>query len=85
MSDVRGLGLYIGVELVKDKKTKEPNPEACRGFGRYANEHGVYFAVGYGPLKSVIKIKPPLTITEENVDKIIDVLSKGLLDVEKKK
>lgn len=79
---VDGRGLYIGVELVKDKETKEPFIEATERFASFALEKGVFFAPSRGT--SIIGIRPPLTIEKENVDKIINVFADGIEEVEKK-
>ena len=64
VGDIRGLGLFIGVELVRDRETREPDPEACAAVRRTAFEHGVLVAAA-GRFENVVKISPPLTIEEE--------------------
>ena len=59
---VDGRGLYIGVELVKDKETKESFNEAGSLFHSLALEKGVFFPPVRGT--GVIGIRPPLTIEE---------------------
>lgn len=71
VGDVRGLGLMIGVELVKDKQTKEQNSEARDRVVELAFEHGVLF-LGCGP--STIRIAPPLITAKEQADVAVDVL-----------
>jgi len=82
IGDVRGPGLYKGVEFVKDRDTKESNPEGTQQFLDFAREQGVMFQAG-GEEWSVLKIKPPLTIEEKNLDKIIEVVRDGVKAVEK--
>jgi 4-aminobutyrate aminotransferase-like enzyme len=84
VGEVRGPGLFIGVELVKDKKTKDPAfDEAVQVFSKCL-EKGVFFGLsakaGYG---NVIKIKPPLSITDAQADKAVDVLDEVLTEVER--
>jgi len=71
VGDVRGLGLMIGVELVKDKQTKEQDSEARDRVVELAFEHGVLF-LGCGP--STIRIAPPLITAKEQADVAVDVL-----------
>ncbi len=63
VGDIRGLGLFIGIELVRDRATREPDPEACAAVRRTAFEQGVVVAVA-GRFENVVKISPPLTIEE---------------------
>jgi 4-aminobutyrate aminotransferase-like enzyme len=74
IGDVRGPGLMIGIELVKDKKTKEPAREEAHTFVSEALKRGVIFGESkYLNLGNVIKIKPPLVITEAQVEKTLQV------------
>lgn len=82
IGEVRGPGLYIGVEFVKDKETKESFVDGINKFLKYALDNGVHFQTG-GEQFCVLKIKPPLTIEEKNVDKIIQVIREGVREVEK--
>ena len=71
VGDVRGRGLMIGVEIVKDKATQEhANAERDR-IVELAFERGVLF-LGCGP--STVRICPPLVVTQEQADVAIDVL-----------
>jgi 4-aminobutyrate aminotransferase-like enzyme len=83
LGDVRGPGLYVGVEFVKDAESKEPFVEGMNEFLKYALAHGVHFQNG-GHQWCVLKIKPPLTIEEKNLDKIIEVIRGGVKAVEEK-
>jgi 4-aminobutyrate aminotransferase/(S)-3-amino-2-methylpropionate transaminase len=82
IGDVRGPGLYVGVEFVKDKETKESYGDGMQRFLEYALDHGVLFQAG-GENFCVLKIKPPLTIEEKNLDKIIEVIRDGAKEIEK--
>jgi alanine-glyoxylate transaminase/(R)-3-amino-2-methylpropionate-pyruvate transaminase len=77
IGDVRGMGLMLGVELVRDRKTKEPAKKETLAVLEAAREMGVL--VGKGGLDgNVLRIKPPMCITAEDVDFTIDVLDRAL-------
>jgi 4-aminobutyrate aminotransferase len=71
IGDVRGKGLMIGVEIVKDKKTKAPGSDEASEIMQKSWRRGVV-AITCGP--STIRIAPPLTITRELVDSALDVI-----------
>ena len=73
MGDVRGKGLMIGVELVRDRTTKEPAKEACARVLERAKEMGLLIGRG-GLYSNVLRIKPPMCITHADVDFIVEVL-----------
>lgn len=74
IGDVRGPGLMIGVELVKDRKTKEPAIQEAQKLIKMALERGVIFAgAKYSGMSSVVKIKPPLVIREAELARALDV------------
>jgi 4-aminobutyrate aminotransferase-like enzyme len=80
VGEIRGRGLFIGVELVRDRSTKEPDPEAAARARSRAFEGGVMVALA-GRYEGVVKISPPLTIDEdlanEAVDVVIDAVRRG--------
>ncbi len=71
VGDVRGRGLMVGVEIVKDKKTKEYGAEERDRIIELAFERGILF-LGCGP--STIRIAPPLVVSQDEADVAIDVL-----------
>ena len=78
IGDVRGMGLMLGVELVRDRKTKEPAKKEALAVLEAAREMGVL--IGKGGLEgNVLRIKPPMCITAEDVDFTLDVLDRALL------
>jgi 4-aminobutyrate aminotransferase len=81
IGDVRGKGLVLGVELVKNKKTKEPAKlEIAKTLFR-AWQLGLL--IGYvGVHNNVIEVVPPLTITSELIDKGVEIIDSALKDVE---
>jgi len=80
IGDVRGMGLMLGVELVRDRKTKEPAKKETLAVLEAAREMGVL--VGKGGLDgNVLRIKPPMCITAEDADFTLDVLDRALSSV----
>ncbi|HTZ96425.1 MAG TPA: acetyl ornithine aminotransferase family protein [Terriglobales bacterium] len=75
VGDVRGRGLMIGVEIVKDKKTKEYGAAERDRIVQSAFERGILF-LGCGP--STIRIAPPLIVTKDEADVAMDVLEESI-------
>jgi len=73
IGDVRGEGLMLGLELVKDRQTKEPAKEATAEVFEKAKELGLLLGKG-GLYGNVLRIKPPMCITAADADFMIDVL-----------
>ncbi len=77
IGDVRGSGLFIGVELVADKATQEPGTQITKDLIEFARENGVFLSSD-GPADNVLKIKPPMIIGKAEVDQFLDVFARGL-------
>lgn len=77
IGDVRGMGLYVGVELVLDRDTLEPGGHQASYVANRMRDHGVLISTD-GPLHNVLKIKPPLVFTRENADYLLHCLGKVL-------
>ena len=75
---VRGLGLLMGMELVKDRKSKEPATEEAEQVMYRALTKGLSFKVTMG---NIITLTPPLTITEQEMDKALDILDECLCEI----
>ena len=67
IGDVRGRGLFLGFEMVSDRKSLEPASEEASLLVNEMRERGVLLSTD-GPLHNVIKIKPPLVLNEDDVD-----------------
>src|SRR6267142_1209938 len=80
VGDVRGRGLMIGVELVKDQQSKAPVGEIRDRVVELAFERGLLF-LGAG--ESAIRIAPPLIVTKEQADVALDVLEECISAAEK--
>ncbi len=81
VGDVRGRGLMIGVELVKDKKTKAPAADEAKKVRAMCRENGVLVGVG-GALANVIRVQPPLVMTEAEADRATEVIEKAITAAE---
>jgi 4-aminobutyrate aminotransferase len=77
VGEVRGKGLMIGVELVKDKESKAPNPEGAVRVMEVAKEHGLLVGKG-GLYGNVLRLSPPLVITEDDAARAVETLSVAL-------
>ncbi len=77
IGDVRGLGLYVGVELVADRRTLEPAPQHADYIINRMKDYGILISTD-GPLYNVLKMKPPIVFTEQNADDVVEVLGKVL-------
>jgi 4-aminobutyrate aminotransferase len=79
VGDIRGKGLMIGIELVKDKTTKKPATETATEVMRQSWKRGVA-VITCG--KSTIRIAPPLTISRELVDAGLDIVMDAIKQTE---
>jgi 4-aminobutyrate aminotransferase-like enzyme/Ser/Thr protein kinase RdoA (MazF antagonist) len=77
IGDVRAEGLYLGVELVRDRETKEPATHEAFLVTELTKERGVVVFPN-GVYDNVLKIKPPMTFTRRDVDMYVDVLDEVL-------
>ena len=73
IGDVRGRGLFIGVELVRDRETCEPAKAETKYIVERLRDLGLLITLD-GPLHNVLKIKPPLVFTKDNADRLIGAL-----------
>jgi len=80
IGDVRGMGLMLGVELVRDRATKEPAKSETLEVLEGAREMSVLLGKG-GLDGNVLRIKPPMCITKDDVDYAIEVLDRALTQV----
>jgi 4-aminobutyrate aminotransferase-like enzyme/Ser/Thr protein kinase RdoA (MazF antagonist) len=73
IGDVRGLGLFVGVELVRDRTTLEPAPAQTHYITQRLKERGVLVSID-GPLNNVLKIKPPLVFSSADAAFFVETL-----------
>lgn len=79
VGDVRGKGLMIGIELVKDAD-KTPAAEEAKKVRQLCLDSGVLVGVG-GALANVVRLQPPLVISGDQLNQAADVLEKALTEV----
>jgi 4-aminobutyrate aminotransferase-like enzyme len=77
LGDVRGCGLVMGIELVKDKRTKDPAPELIRPLIDRCAEGGLLVG-SVGVYGNVIRVAPPLVITQQQADESLAVMGRVL-------
>ena len=77
IGDVRGLGLFVGIELVLDRETLKPAAEQASYIANRMRERGILLSTD-GPFHNVLKIKPPMVFTEENADLLVGALDEIL-------
>ena len=77
VGDVRGSGLFLGVELVKDRDTLEPAAAEALDVVNRMRERGILLGTD-GPFANVLKIRPPMPFTRENADQLVATLDEVL-------
>ena len=82
VGDVRGMGLMQGVELVKDRKTKEPAGDLANKVLERARANGLVIGKG-GLYANVLRMSPPLNIPAADVDQAVAILDKSLEEATK--
>jgi 4-aminobutyrate aminotransferase-like enzyme len=80
IGDVRGAGLFIGVELVRDRATKDPAPQETTRAVNGLRDRRVLIS-STGPRGNVLKIRPPLIFSEENADLLVTALAEAVGEI----
>lgn len=80
IGDIRGRGLFVGVELVRDRLTLEPAADAARTIVNGLRDRGVLIS-STGPCNNVLKLRPPMVFSRQNVDQLVAALDRTLSDV----
>ena len=80
VGDVRGSGLFTGVELVRDRTTLEPAAEEATFVVNRMRERGVLVGTD-GPFHNVIKIRGPMPLTLSDADRIVETLTRSLYEL----
>lgn len=82
VGEARGKGLMLGLELVKDKETKEPAPELARQVRTACHQRGLLIEIG-GHFFNVARFLPPLILTEELARKGVEIVADAVREVER--
>ena len=69
ISEVRGKGLFLGIDIIRDSNQLKPNKQLAKKIINFMRDKGILLSTD-GPYDNVIKIKPPLVFTKENVDNV---------------
>jgi alanine-glyoxylate transaminase/(R)-3-amino-2-methylpropionate-pyruvate transaminase len=77
IGDIRGLGLMLGIELVKDRKTKEPAKDECAAVFEKCRDLGLLIGKG-GLWGNTLRIKPPMIFSASDSDFLLAVLDEAL-------
>ncbi|MEL7119213.1 MAG: aminotransferase class III-fold pyridoxal phosphate-dependent enzyme [Bacteroidota bacterium] len=77
---LRGHGLFLGIELVKDPALRNPNAEAASYLANSMRELGILMSTD-GPDYNVMKIKPPICFSKENADFLLEMMRKVMKDI----
>ncbi len=81
VGDVRGRGLFLGIEFVEDQKARTPSAQAARYIANRGAELGILLSTD-GPDHNVIKIKPPMTFNQNDSERLVATLDKILAEDE---
>jgi len=80
VGDVRGRGMFVGIDLVKDRKTREPHTAAAQHvLTRFKEEH--ILLQSDGPHNNVLKFKSPLAFSQDNAATFLQTLDKVLAEI----
>ena len=77
IGEVRGMGLMLGVELVRDRQTKEPATTETADLLELCKERGLLIGKG-GLYGNALRIKPPMCLTRDDADFLVDCLDEAL-------
>ena len=77
VGDARGLGLFLGIELVRDRAARAPAAEAATYVVERMKDHGILLSTD-GPEHNVIKMKPPLAFSEADADRALAAFDRVL-------
>ena len=79
VGDVRGMGLMQGIELVKDRRTKEPDPAATNRLMESSRRHGLLIGKG-GLYGNALRIAPPMVVNRPQIDDALHILAEAMAE-----
>jgi 4-aminobutyrate aminotransferase len=82
IGDVRGLGLFLGIELVKDRQTRERASDEAEAVMYAALSRGLSFKTTMG---NILTLTPPLIITREEMDRALAIIEASIAEVEQQR
>ena len=82
IGDVRGLGLFLGIELVKDRETRERATDEAEAVMYAALSRGLSFKTTMG---NILTLTPPLIITREEMDRALAIIEASIAEVEQQR
>lgn len=83
IGDVRGFGYFLGLDLVKNRTTREPAIKEAKIVLQKMREANILLSLD-GPYSNVMKLKPPLQFNQENADLVVKTLDRVLTELESK-
>ncbi|KAF6082467.1 5-phosphohydroxy-L-lysine phospho-lyase [Phyllostomus discolor] len=83
IGDIRGVGLFIGVDLIKDEATRTPATKEADYLVSRLKENHILLSTD-GPGRNVLKFKPPMCFSLDNVQRVVAKLDAILTDMEEK-
>lgn len=81
IGDVRGVGMFIGIDLVKDRETREPATAEAQHIITRLKQELILFSAD-GPYRNVLKFKPPMVLTVEDADRLVKTLDRILDEID---
>lgn len=83
IGDVRGIGFFIGIDLVLDQNSRQPATEETLHIVENLKRNGIILS-REGPYDNILKFKPPMCFDRDNADFLVEKLSQALTEVEQK-
>jgi 4-aminobutyrate aminotransferase-like enzyme len=81
IGEVRGCGLFIAVEIVRDRASKTPYPELARSLANRFRDHGMLLGAA-GARGNVLKVRPPLVFSHADAAEFLDVCDRCFGDID---
>jgi 4-aminobutyrate aminotransferase-like enzyme len=80
VGDVRGSGLFLGVELVRDRTTREPAGDEASSVANRLRDLGILLGTD-GPFHNVVKIRPPMPFDHDDADRLVACFERALTEL----